>query len=48
MLYKTGFGNGAGFGGFGNQNAGAGDRPRVSEMLITVFKIKTDIKNFLN
>ena len=34
---KTGFGNGAGFGGFGNQNAGAGDRPRVSETWITIF-----------
>ena len=32
ILINTGFGNGAGFGGFGNDNAGAGDRPRVSKI----------------
>jgi len=30
---QAGFGNGAGFGGFGNQNAGAGDRPRKPRVL---------------
>lgn len=30
---QSGFGNGAGFGGFGNDNAGAGDRPRKQRVL---------------